>query len=141
MRRLLTLIVLIVSALTVTSNGSALTAGTTLSCSFSATYGTPAWSDATGAPVGTKTVCSKTTLTFDHQDQQCRGGQLYSVPIYFGTAQIDFYLGRATAGTADSGGFYSAVRSNVTPVFSIGIAAGFVEDDDNMVPLGTACAT
>jgi hypothetical protein len=133
MRRLLILVVLTAAALAAASNGSALTAGTTISCSFSPDIGTPAWADATGAPVGTKTVCSKTTLAFDHFDLQCRDGQQYRVPMFFGTAEIDFYRGQATFGGA------GALRPNASPAFSIVLAAGFVEDDDHVAPLGTAC--
>jgi hypothetical protein len=125
MRRLLILALPLAAALALASNASALTAGTTLSCTFSPSYGTPDWSAATGAPIGTKTVCSKTTLTWDHNESQCRDGQLYRVPVYFGTAEIDFYLGRGP---------------NAAPAYSIGVNAGFVEDDDNATALGTACS-
>jgi hypothetical protein len=133
MRRLLTLVVLVAGALIAASSGSALTAGTTLSCSFSPEMGTPAWSDVTGIRVGTKTVCSRTTLTFDHNESQCRNGHMFSVPVYFGTASLDFYLGQA----APDG----ALRPNAAPVFSIGVFAGFVDDDANVTPLGTACGS
>lgn len=141
MRRLLTLVVLIAGALVAASSSSALSAGTTVSCTFSPAYGTPAWSQATGAPVGTKTVCGRTTLIFDHSEQQCRSGREYMVPVYFGIAAIDFYLGRATSGDTDSSGFYEALRVNAAPAFSIVLSAHYVEDDDNMTPLGTDCST
>jgi hypothetical protein len=141
MRRLLTLLVLIAGALVAVSSGSAFTAGTTVSCTFSPEYGTPAWSQATGAPVGTKTVCGRTTLIFDHNEQQCRGGQEYMVPVFFGIAAVDFYRGRATSGGLDSGGFYDALRANAEPAFSIVLSAHYVDDDDNMTLLGIACST
>lgn len=140
MRRLLTLVVLIAGALVAASSSSALSPGTTVSCTFSPAYGTPTWSEATGAPVGTKTVCGRTTLTFDHSEQQCRSGLEYTVPVYFGIAAIDFYLGRATSGDPDSSGFYG-LRGNAQPAFSIVISAHYVEDDNNLTLLGTDCGT
>jgi hypothetical protein len=139
MRRVLILGGSIVSALAAAASASALSPGTTLSCTFSSSYGTPAWSAATGAPVGTKTVCARSTLVFDHDEEQCRDGQLYSVPMFFGTAEVDFYIGKAVVGQPDSSGFYSLLREDAEPAFAIVLFAGFIEDEDNVTPLGTAC--
>lgn len=140
MRRLLIFGGSVVSALAAAAGASALTPGTSLSCTFSSAFGTPAWSAGTGAPVGTKTVCGKTTLAFDHDEEQCRDGQLYSVPIFFGTAAVDFYLGKAVAGQPDASGLYTQLRPEAHPVYELFLFAGFVEDEDHVTPLGIACS-
>jgi hypothetical protein len=140
MRPLFVLGATIAVVLATAAGASALTSGTVRFCTFSSAYGTPSWSDATGAPIGTKTVCSRSTLSFDHTESDCVAGTLFSVPVFFGVSVVDFYLGNATTGGVASDGFYHAVRPNATPAYSLTLFGGFVDDWDSATPVGSCTA-